>query len=96
MISIEATKILVNNMKFFLGATKLTSFGQKFGLVTLTKNLVGSPNQNFGSAEQKFNCLNPYHFLVGLTKNEGQLDRTKSLFGCFNLYKRLEVPTKFL
>ena len=39
-----------------------------------TKFLVGS-TQIFGSADQKFGCLNPHYFLVGLNKNEGQPDQ---------------------
>ena len=31
----------------------------------------GSSNQKFDTADQKFGCLNPYHLLIGLTKNEG-------------------------
>ena len=52
-------------------------FFEKF-LVGVTKFLVnttGSANQKFRSADQKFSCLNPHHFLVGLTKNEGQPNR---------------------
>ena len=35
----------------------------------------GSPNQKFRSADQNFDCFNPHHFLVGVTKNEGQSDQ---------------------
>ena len=31
-------------------------------------------DQKFGSTDQKFGCLNPHHFLVGLTKNQGPPD----------------------
>ena len=36
---------------------------------------VDNPNKKFGRADQKFGCLNPHHFLVGLTKNQGPLDQ---------------------
>ena len=34
-----------------------------------------STDQKFCSTDQKFCCLNPHHFLFGLTKNEGQLNQ---------------------
>ena len=35
----------------------------------------------FSSADQNFGCLNSHHFLIGLTKHEGQLNQN---FGQFN------------
>ena len=39
----------------------------------------GSPNQKFRSADQNFSCLNPHHFLIGLTEIEGQTDQNFTL-----------------
>ena len=57
----------------------------------------------FGNANQKFGCLNPYHFLVDLTKNEGQLDQNftltqpnRYLVPGLNPHKKLKTPSKFL
>ena len=65
MMRIEANKVLVSTTKFLVGATKF--------LVSVTKFLVNTTKIH--RADQKFGCLNPHHFLVGLIKNEGQSDQ---------------------
>ena len=44
------------------------SFGQRY-------QFFGQHYTKFDSADQKFGCLNFHHFLVVVTKNEGQPDK---------------------
>ena len=69
-------------IKFLVSTIKFDSSDQKFG----------RPNQNVGSADQKFGCLKPHHFLVGVTKNEGQ--RSKFWSAQPNRYLVVQTLTK--
>ena len=59
-------------------------------------------HQKFSSADQKFGCLNPHHFLVGLTKNEGRQDQNFghpnqiAIWSSQPSQKRLKALIKFL
>ena len=80
---VEATKLLVSATKFGIVLTKKSgNTDQKFS----------SPNQKFRNADQKYGCLNPHHFLVGLSlaKNEGQPDQN---FTLTQPNRNLVVPT---
>ena len=65
MIRAEATKFVITDTKFASAVQKFGEARQKFG----------RPKQKFRSTNPKFCCLNPSQFLIGLTKNEGQLDQ---------------------
>ena len=70
MMRVEATKFLVNTTKFLVGATKFGSADQKF---CNDGQKFGNPNQKFRNINQKFGCLNPHHFLIGLTNEKEKL-----------------------
>ena len=53
-------KVLISKKKFIKNV--FYTFFTKFG----------SADQKFRTADQRFGCLNPRHFLVVVTKNESQ------------------------
>ena len=87
---VEATKVLVSTAEFLVKATKFGSDDQKFGN---DNQKFGSTNQKFRSANQNCGCLNPRHFLIGLTKIEGQTDQNFTLIQP-NRYLVVPIPTK--